>query len=62
MATTQGTLAVPGALVSQLETIIISLTLGYRGGPEDPNPPNDDPWDAWSHAPESLKAIIGNSN
>ena len=33
MATTRGTLAVPGALVSQLETRMISLTLGTRGAP-----------------------------
>ena len=28
----------------------------------DRNPPDDDPWGAWSHAPESLRALIGSSN
>ena len=32
-ATTRGTLAVPGALVSQIGVRIISLTLGIRGAP-----------------------------
>ena len=64
MAATQGTLAVPGALVSQSESRIISLTLGTWGAPTTliPRAPDDDPWDAWSHAPESLRAIIGKNH
>ena len=33
---------------------------GNPGGPNDPNPP-DDPWDAYSPAPESLRAMIGHT-
>ena len=33
---------------------------GNPGGPNDPNPP-DDLWDAYSSAPESMRALIGNT-
>ena len=58
MAATRGTLAIRGALVSQLITGIRSLTLVTRRPQYDPNPP-DDPWDAYTAAPEPLRAMIG---
>ena len=54
------TLADPGRARQPASNENNRQSSGNPGGPNDRNPP-DDPWDAYSSAPESLRALVGNT-
>ena len=61
MTATRGTLAIPGALVSQPGTRIGSLSPGTRGAPMILTLQTTLEVRTYSAAPESLRAMVGNT-